>query len=104
MTRTRLVAWVLVLVDGGGRRSPDREDLGLADSSNSPAIRQQAGPRPASTALGSQGSRRPPSIQLPIGEERDFKGIIDLIGYEGVYLHRGRRKGKEIEIPVASPT
>jgi elongation factor G len=40
-------------------------------------------------------------IQLPIGEERDFKGIVDLIRMKAfTYTAGGDGKGKEIEIPA----
>ena len=39
-------------------------------------------------------------IQLPIGEERDFKGIVDLIRMKAyTYAMDGDGKGKETEIP-----
>ncbi len=40
-------------------------------------------------------------IQIPIGSERDFKGIIDLIGMKAyTYTVDGDGKGKEEEIPA----
>jgi len=39
-------------------------------------------------------------IQIPIGSERDFKGVIDLIGMKAyLYTPDGDGKGKESEIP-----
>ncbi len=39
-------------------------------------------------------------IQLPLGEEKDFRGVIDLIRMKAfVYTSDGDGKGKEIEIP-----
>jgi elongation factor G len=40
-------------------------------------------------------------VQLPIGSERDFKGVIDLIGMKAyTYTPDGDGKGKEGEIPA----
>ena len=40
-------------------------------------------------------------IQLPLGAERDFKGVIDLIRMKAyVYTPDGDGKGKELEIPA----
>ena len=46
--------------------------------------------------------RSPVPVQLPIGSERDFRGVVDLISmtaYE--YTPDGNGKGNKIEIPVA---
>jgi elongation factor G len=40
-------------------------------------------------------------IQLPIGAEKDFKGVIDLIRMKAyTYVSDGDGKGKESEIPA----
>jgi elongation factor G len=40
-------------------------------------------------------------IQLPLGEEKDFRGVIDLIRMKAfVYTSDGDGKGREIEIPA----
>ncbi len=42
-------------------------------------------------------------VQLPIGSEKDFKGVIDLIRMKAyTYTHDGDGKGKEGEIPGRS--
>jgi elongation factor G len=40
-------------------------------------------------------------VQIPIGSEREFKGVIDLIGMKAyTYVHDGDGKGKESDIPA----
>ncbi len=42
------------------------------------------------------------AIQLPIGAEREFKGVVDLVGMKAyTYTPGGDGKGKEIDIPPA---
>ena len=39
-------------------------------------------------------------IQLPIGSERDYKGVVDLVSMKAyTYTSDGNGKGKEIPIP-----
>ncbi len=41
-------------------------------------------------------------VQLPIGEEKSFRGLVDLVAHEGLPLRPGRlrAKAKEAEIPA----
>jgi elongation factor G len=53
------------------------------------------------TSITEMFGRTAVPIQIPIGSERDFKGIIDLIGMKAyTYTIDGDGKGKEEEIPA----
>ncbi len=52
-------------------------------------------------SLQSNFGRNAVPIQLPIGSERDFKGIIDLVRMKAyTYTYDGDGKGKEADIPA----
>ena len=80
------------------RRSADRKGLGRRRRSSSlPRIvvlnrldRERASLERSLESLRQACGRTIMPIQLPIGEERDFKGVVDLVVDEGVHV-RGRR-------------
>ena len=94
---------------GRRRHGPDREGVGRGrgDGAAAPGRRQPARSRArepradARPSLRESCSRSVIPIQLPIGEEKDFRGVVDLVskkaftftGRRQRRVHRGRRAG-----------
>ncbi len=72
-----------------GRRGPDREDVEVRERVQppGPVRRQPHGPRagvvrPVMESLQKKFGRGVVALQIPIGEEKDFKGTVDLVRME----------------------
>lgn len=109
-TRASLVAAdaALVLVDGvAGVEVQTEKVWGFASEFNLPRAvvinkldRERADFQRALASVQETFGRAAVPIQIPIGAERDFKGVVDLIRMKAyTYAVDGDGKGKESEIP-----
>ncbi len=110
-TRAALVAADAALVRGGRRgrrRSADRKGLGASPTISSCRAPSSSTSSTASapissapwTACSEVFGRAAVPIQIPIGAERDFKGVVDLVRMKAyTYTPDGDGKGKEGDIP-----
>ena len=110
-TKASLVAAdaVLVLVDGvAGVEVQTEKVWHFANEFNLPRAimvnkldRERADFQRALASVHENFGRAAVPIQIPIGVERDFKGVVDLIGMKAyTYTPDGDGKGKEGEIPA----
>jgi elongation factor G len=110
-TRASLVAAdsALVVVDGvAGVEVQTEKVWSFADEYKLPRAivvnkldRDRASFERALESINSIFGRFAVPVQLPIGSERDFKGVVDLVGMKSyVYEQGGDGKGKEGEIPA----
>jgi elongation factor G len=99
---------VLVLVDGvAGVEVQTEKVWGFADEFDLPRgivinklDRERSSFERALESVHENFGRSAVPIQLPLGSERDFKGVIDLIAMKAyTYTADGDGKGKESEIP-----
>ncbi len=99
----------LVLVDGvAGVEVQTEKTFGFADEFKLPRAfvinkldRERSSFARTLESIHSVFGRMAVPIQLPIGSERDFKGVIDLIRMKAItYTADGDGKGKESDIPA----
>jgi elongation factor G len=100
---------VLVLVDGvAGVEVTTEKVWGFADEFKLPRAilinkldRERSSFERALESIQSFFGRSAVPVQLPIGAERDFQGVVDLISMKGyTYTSDGDGKGKECDIPA----
>jgi elongation factor G len=114
-TRAALVAAdaALVLVDGvGGVEVQTEKVWAFANEFNLPRAviinkldRERSDFQRALESVQENFGRSAVPIQIPIGSERDFKGVVDLIRMKAYsYTPDGDGKGKEGDIRRTSPT
>ncbi|MCK7514508.1 MAG: hypothetical protein MZV70_67855 [Desulfobacterales bacterium] len=90
----------------GRRQGPDRDGLGIPGRLQAAAgdLHQQAGPRARRFHAGpskkprSMFQPKPIILQLPIGAEADFKGVVDLITQKA-YVYGEDGKGQGVRDP-----
>jgi elongation factor G len=111
-TRAALVAAdaALVVVDGvAGVEVQTEKVWGFCDAFRLPRAvvinkldRERASFERALESVHANFGRAAVPIQLPIGSERDFRGVVDLLAMKAyTYTSDGDGKGKEEEIPAA---
>src|SRR5262249_44539845 len=110
-TRASIIAATsaFVIVDGvAGVEVQTEKDCEIADGSNlhralliSKLDRERSSFDRALESVQTNFGRTAIPIQLPLGAERDFKGVIDLVQMKAyTYTPDGDGKGKETEIPA----